>query len=116
MSLITLTFGDKQKANSYKFKEVSKPLDAIKTDETGKLEVKKINQFFGERNVYVIGEVTSGVLSEQMKAKFGEKTCLLVEVESKVGNKAKKGMHAGLMLAGIEKEDVAIGQVIDFSY
>ena len=51
-----------------------------------------------------------------MKAKFGEKTCLLVEVESKVGHKARKGMHAGIVLAGIEKEDVAIGQVIDFSY
>ena len=116
MSLITLTFGDKQKDNSYRFKDAARPLEAIKTDETGKIEVKKINQFFGERNVYVIGEVKSGVLSEQMKAKFGEKTCLLVEVESKVGHKARKGMHAGIVLAGIEKEDVAIGQVIDFSY
>ena len=51
-----------------------------------------------------------------MKAKFGEKTCLLVEVESKVGNKAKQGMHAGIILAGIEKEDVSVGQIIDFSY
>lgn len=117
MSLVTLTFGGNYSSNNYsRFKEVSKPLDNLKPTGNSTVEVKKVTQFFGERNLYVVGEVKKGVLAEQMKSIIGEKNAFLVEIESKFGHsKAKEGMTVGLSLAGIEKEELQKGQLLEFT-
>ena len=116
MSLITLTFGDNYKNRNARFREVSNPFENLKPDSVNQFEVKKVNQFFGERNVYVIGMIKNGVIAEKMKSNIDGKNILVVELESKYGcNKAKQGMNVGLTLAGIEKEDLQPGQVIDFT-
>jgi len=117
MSLITLTFGENYRNKlSSRHKSVTKPFENLKPSDINKLEVKKINQFFGERNIYVIGEVKDGVLIEKMKSIMGEKTAHVVEIETKFGNtNAKKGMAVGITLAGIEKEDLQKGQILDFT-
>lgn len=117
MSLITLTFGNKyheQASLRFKDKTVTRPLDGLAPKGPAKFEVKKVSQFFGDRNIYLVGIIESGVLAEQMKATIGEKTGRIVELESKFGTTAKKGMTAGIVVAGLDKEDVLAGQKIDF--
>ncbi len=116
MSLITLTFGNgNNKSVLARTTQMAGPLENLKASSINKVKVKKVNQFFGERNVYIIGEITEGVLFEQMKSVVGDKTGLIVELESKFGKaKAKKGMNVGLLLAGVEKDDIQEGQVLNF--
>lgn len=116
MSLVTMTFGsDFYRKKRFSGVDVTRPGDLLGNNEAGKIEVKKVNQFFGERNIYIVVEVKSGVLFENMKAKLGNKTCYLVEIESKYGRTAKKGMNAGLTVAGIDKDEIQKGQILEFT-
>ena len=119
MSLVSLTFGSGKSQFSVKPAiAVINPWDKIKVDPTveNKVEVKKVCQFLGCEEVYVVGQITSGVVTGQMKGSSRDKTFEIVELESKYGhNVAKQGMTVGLLIKGIPKELVCRGDTLVFS-
>ena len=120
MSLVSLTFGDKgTDFSNHPHIHVSSPMDGLEVEEgvENTVEVKKVCQFLGDPDVYLICEILSGVVCENMKGNCEGRDLSIVELECKyAGAKAaKKGMTVGLTVTGIKKSDVKKGETIAFS-
>ncbi len=117
MSLVSLTFGSGKNQSSSQVKMfVQKPMSNLKVNpnEQNTLEVIKTSQFFGHQDVYVIAQVVSGVLLQEMKVDVNGKACTIGEIESKFGvSNAKKGMVVGFYVYGADKEALQKGQKIN---
>jgi hypothetical protein len=93
---------------------VETPADRVKIDPSveNRVEVKKVCQFLGHSDIYVVGEIKSGVVMPNMKGNVGSNCFEVIEMESKIGNRiAKQGLTVGLTLKGIPKEAVQQGSV-----
>ena len=114
MSLISLTFGRGKEAPSCSEIEIDSPVRRIKIDNSAenKIEVLKACTFFKARFVYIVGQIVSGVVKEQMVGSCNGKQFCIDEVESKIGNAGKQGMNVGLSVTGIQLDDVKKGDVI----
>ncbi len=121
MSLVTLTFGGAKKhfnisPNAF----ISTPSDRVNESMgkmpsiSGKLLVKKACRFYSHDNIFVVAEVADGFIGENMKAFFNEREVQIVEVESKYGHNAKKGMPVGVFLSGIDETELPNGAVLEF--
>ena len=95
------------------------PLERLKSSRLfdNRLRVVKACQFFGEKDVYIMGEVEKGFISENMSGKCGEKEFSVKSMECKKPHikKATKGMKIGLMITGIDSDDVSAGESLAFS-
>ncbi len=112
MSLITLTFGYGNNRNNYSnsvHTNVRTPITNSK-NKAGVLKVKKVCQFYNVNELYVIGEVIDGAVSESMKANINGNNLVVKEVESKYGAIGKKGVLVGTLIDGVQKEDIEVGQ------
>ncbi|AJF59720.1 MAG: hypothetical protein J4224_02125 [Candidatus Diapherotrites archaeon] len=118
MSLISLIYGGSKKPTQTEaFKEVTRPLDNIQASsgERTDVKVKAVCQFVGQDEIFMVGEVLSGVLEQNMRGSIGENAFDLIEIESKYGvSKAKQGMTVGLTLSGIRKEALKRGEIVRF--
>ncbi|MBU0635575.1 hypothetical protein KKE06_00955 [Candidatus Micrarchaeota archaeon] len=122
MSLISLTFGN---SRSETVSEVISPnLEVITPEDQiqampgieNRVEVKKACQFVGHSDVYIVGQIVSGVVSNQMKGSLAGNSFQIVELESKYGHRiAKEGMTVGITVRGIPKESLKTGHVITFT-
>ena len=122
MSLVTLTFGHEKAANAFTSNPhigVHRPMDDLHIDPAveNKARVRKIAQFLGDDEVYLICEIVSGVVAEKMHADCHAHKLCISELECKYpGSKiAKKGMTVGISVSGIAKADVKEGETITFS-
>ncbi|MBN2067899.1 MAG: hypothetical protein JW744_05515 [Candidatus Diapherotrites archaeon] len=117
MSLFTLTFGSGREKPVYSEIEVVRPSDSIRVDPSkeNKVEVKKACTFFKCPGVYIVGEVVSGVVKENMVGSCNGKQFEIEEVEGKFGNAGKEGMNIGMSVSGISLEDLKKGDVISLS-
>lgn len=118
MSLVSLTFGNKRQSFSTDLISISTPVDNLKInpDEANTVKVKKVCQFLGDKNIYMVCEVVSGVICEQMVGNYEGNAVRILELDSKYPTKiAGKGMHAGLTVTGIRKCDVNKGDEINFA-
>ncbi len=98
---------------------LSRPVDHIKVAPGAepKLEVQKVSTFLGFDGVYIIGKVTSGIVSSAMLGvSTSGKKFKISEIESKYPNCAvgKQGMTIGISAHGVGKEDIAQGSTIYF--
>ena len=120
MSLISLTFGNKKTPFS-RFESISitTPLDKIKINplEENKVKVRKVCQFLGDSNLYLVCEVVAGAVCERMKANHCGNTLEIVEIDSKYpgAKAAKKGMTVGISVSGVSREDVKAGELVSFT-
>ena len=80
----------------------------------GKAEIKRACRFYAQENVYVVAQVTEGILCNEMKAFYGDKELELLQLESKYGDKARKGNVVGLTLKGINEWELEKGGVLNF--
>jgi len=121
MSLVTLTFGAKKtnympSANAL----ISSPSTRMNqkmgglSSVTGTLLVKKACRFYSQENVFVVAEVTDGFIAENMKAYLDDREVQIIEVESKHGHNAKKGMAVGVFLSGIDETELPEGFTLQF--
>ncbi|GEM_PF-3475793 len=114
MSLVSLTFGSgKMPSVSSVRMFVQKPLSNLQVNpnEENLVEIIKTSQFFGHENVYVIAQVVSGVLLQNMRLNVNGRECQIGDIESKFGvSNAKKGMVVGFYILGADKEAVQKGQ------
>lgn len=98
---------------------LSRPSDHIKVTPgmEPKLEVQKVSTFLGFDGVYIIGKVTSGIVSPSMMgvSKNG-KMFKITEIESKYPNcgVGKQGMTIGISAHGVSKDEIMQGNVITF--
>jgi len=119
MSLISLTFGDKRQSFSTEMSSISTPLDRMEVDpnETSAVKVRKVCQFLGDPNLYLVCEVVSGAITEQMIGNCEGKSLEIQEIDSKYPHSkiAKKGMTVGLSVSGVRKSDVNKDHVINFA-
>lgn len=123
MSLITLTFGSKKPMAP---EHVSQPGLAVSTPEDrlrqkilksgmeGKAVIKKSCRFYSREEVFVLAEVTEGMVSQDMKIFAGEKQLDVMDMESKYGHAAKQGMTIGLTLRNCGEDDVPTGSTLSF--
>jgi hypothetical protein len=117
MSLITLTFGYGNNArnnnglgyNNLVHTKICSPASNLKYKK-GTLKVKKVCEFFNLNELYVIGEVLEGAISQSMKATINGNECIIKEIESKYGAIGKKGSTVGALVEGLDKEDIEVGQ------
>ena len=121
MSLVTLTFGTKKNGYSDSHNAViSTPSSRMNQRmggmpiANGKLLIKKACRFYSQENVFVVAEVTDGFIAENMKASIDNREINIVEVESKYGHNAKKGMAVGVFLSGIDETELPAGAVLEF--
>ncbi|HLC93208.1 MAG TPA: hypothetical protein VJH23_05890 [archaeon] len=120
MSLTTLTFGSKKTGFVTQNAFVSTPSSRAsqtmgKTPlTTGKIVVKKACRFYSHDNIFVVGEVADGYIAENMKGTFNDREIQIVDVESKYGHNAKKGMAIGIFLSGVDETELAEGTELDF--
>jgi len=117
LSLVSLTFGERRNNFSrYSEIEVLTPADCIKIDPNveNRLEVVKSCFFFKHNEPYIVGNIVSGVVAENMRGKLNGKEFEIVEVNSKYGCIGKKGMTIGLMVKGLTNEQIAKGATITF--
>ena len=126
MSLITLTFGSKKpSAKPQDYTKVSQidistPMERhimrqkLANGLKGKAEIKRACRFYAQENVYVVAQVTEGILCNEMKAFYGDKELELLQLESKYGDKARKGNVVGLTLKGINEWELEKGGVLNF--
>ncbi len=122
MSLISLTFGDKK--NSHRdysqHNSISTPGSRLsqKIEQTcfahGEGIIKKTCQFYAQDDVFALIEVTNGLVAENMLAFVDNKPIQMVELESKYGNNAKKGMVVGITFKGITENELEKGKTISF--
>ena len=120
MSLVTLTFGSKR--NDFSGSShvmISSPETRMnqgmaKSGVKGKLLVKKACRFYSHDNIFVVAEVADGFIAEKMTAQMDDRKIQIVEVESKYGHNAKKGMSVGVFLSGIDETELQAGSVLDF--
>ena len=119
MSLISLTFGDKKQSFSTELTSISTPLDRMEVDpsEESSVKVRKVCQFFGDPDLYLVCEVVSGAISEQMIGKCEGKHLEIQKIDSKYPHSkiAKKGMTVGLTVSGVRKSDVNKDYIINFA-
>lgn len=119
MSLISLTFGEKKQSFSTDLISISTPLDRMEVDpnEANSVKVKKVCQFFGDSTLYLICEVVSGAITEQMVGKCEGKFLEIKEIDSKYPRSkiAKKGMTVGLSVSGVRKSDINKDYIINFT-
>ena len=123
MSLVTLTFGSGQAKRadypspnavvSTSMNRAAQPLG--NKSYNGKLLVKKACRFYSHDNIFVVGEVAEGFIFEKMKGSHNSREIEIVDVESKHGHNAKKGMSVGIFLSGIDETELEIGSVLNFS-
>lgn len=120
MSLVSLTFGSGKAPSSAASSGVrmfiQKPLQnlTVNPNEQNLIEVVKTSQFYGHDSAYVIAEVVSGVLLQNMKLNVKGKVYEIGEIESKYGvSNAKKGMVVGFYVNGLSKEDLDKGQKLE---
>jgi len=80
----------------------------------GKIKVLKTDKFYESDGICVIGKLIEGAVSKHMSI-CGKSGCITT-VESKYGDNAcsKTGAQVLLMIDGIEKEDVAVGEEMSF--
>lgn len=114
MSLVSLTFGRGKNVPICSEIEVTRPIDMIKSGPAceSKVEVIKACTFFNASFVYIVGQILSGVVREDMVGNCNGKQFSISEVESKLGNAAKEGMNVGICANGIDLNDVKKGDVI----
>lgn len=118
MSLVSLTFGTGKSEFSVKPAiSVINPWDRIKVDPNveNKVEIKKVCQFLGCEEVYIVGQITSGVVSDQMNGLIKGSMFEIVELESKYRGVAKQGMTVGLLVKGVSKDQFCRGDTLTFS-
>lgn len=119
MSLVSLTFGVGKSEFSVKAPiQVLTPEDQIQIlpGVENKAQIKKACQFLGHSDVYLVAQVTSGVVANTMKGEVNGQGFEIVELESKYGHRiAKQGMTIGLTVRGITKEAFKEGSQISFN-
>ncbi|MDD5163268.1 MAG: hypothetical protein PHD95_03610 [Candidatus ainarchaeum sp.] len=116
MSLAGLTFGvGKQSFSVPPMMHVFYPKDSIKIDPNveNKLQVIKVSSFYNTDDIYVVAQVISGVVKDNMSFSINGKKILVPEIESKLKGVAKQGMNVGFSLQGIAVEEIAKGAVLD---
>ena len=101
MSLITMTFAKSGTEQACRIGQ-------------GKIKVLKTDKFYGSDGICVIGRLIEGAVSKHMSV-CGKAGCILT-VESKYGDGAciKQGAQVLLMIDGLEKEDVTVGEELSF--
>ena len=129
MSLVTLAFGSKNRASSPEAvapgaiaqsgRAVSTPEDRLRqkilrTGAEGTAIIRKACRFFSRDEIFVLAEVTEGLVSQDMKIFAGEKQLEVIDMESKYGRAAKQGMTIGLTLRNVEEEDLPTGSALNF--
>lgn len=119
MSLVTLTFGSKR--NDFDASGVvSTPSGRIaqtmgKTPfSSGKLVVRKACRFYSHDNIFVVAEVADGFIAENMIGNFKDREIKIVDLESKHGHNAKKGMPVGVFLSNVDETELSEGMELDF--
>ncbi len=115
--LVNLTFGEDNPGDRAGTSGVVRPSDGTGVKGSAKVKVLKVEQFFGTKETYVIGELMEGTIEKNMTTELNGKASEVVEVESKYGMVAlgKKGAKLGLMLAGdLKKDDLAPETVLEF--
>ena len=119
MSLISLTFGEKKQSYSTELTSISTPLDRMEVNpnEDSAVKVRKVCQFLGDPNLYLVCEVISGAITEQMIGKCEGKPLEIQGIDSKYPHAkiAKKGMTVGLSVSGVRKSDVNKDHIINFA-
>jgi GTPase len=119
MSLVSLTFGEGRNKPVLSQIQITRPEDHIKVEEGAEpiVEVQRVSTFLGFEGVYIIGKVTSGIVSPKMLgiAEDGQ-TFRVTEIESKYPNCAvgKEGMTIGISAEGIERLEIEKGSTITF--
>lgn len=116
MSLAALTFGaGKQSFSVPTMMHVFYPKDSIKLDPKveNKLQVIKVSSFYNTDDIYVVAQVISGVVKDNMSFSLNGKKILVPEIESKLKGVAKQGMNVGFSLQGIAVEEIAKGSVLE---
>ncbi len=111
MSLISLTFGNKNNAFSVKpMMEVIQPWHNLKVSEgvENKLVVKKFCGFYKLSEIYIVGKITSGVVQEGMVGSVNGKSFRVIEVDCKMKGApiAGEGMTVGLLVEGVQPNDL----------
>lgn len=118
MSLITLTFGYKGEINNTPHSVISTPADRIneKIQENtfGLVTIEKTCKFYGQDDVFIVAKVNEGFVSNNMKATLNGEEIEIVEVDSKYGSNAKKGMTIGISVRGINEKQLAKGTTLKF--
>ena len=101
MSLITMTFAKSGTEQACRIGQ-------------GKIKVLKTDKFYGSDGICVIGRLIEGAVSKHMNL-CGKAGCILT-VESKYGDGSciKQGAQVLLMIDGIEKDEVTIGEELSF--
>ncbi|MCR4334987.1 MAG: hypothetical protein NUV57_00430 [archaeon] len=119
MSLVTLTFGNRA-ANASPSTFISTPEERIlqKLNQIGGAKgeaiIRKACRFYSQEDVYIVAEVTEGFLSNNMAAFYNGKQLEIVDVESKYGHNAKKGMTVGLTVRGISEDELQKDSILNF--
>jgi len=112
MGLIELTFGtdgeralDQNSVNFLKNPEAEAEFRVIKTDE-----------FFGTKELCVMGKLTKGVIARAMVTKVGDIEGEVICVESSYGKRpvTKPGTRVLLMVSNLKKNDVHKDETLIF--
>lgn len=118
MGLASLIFSGKDNSNYGRDITLAMHAHDINSDPLieNKLRVRKACQFYGMDELYVMGEVVSGCVTTNMKGSCNNKILFVAELECKYPGvtRAKKGMKIGLMVYGVEREDLREGDTITF--
>ena len=120
MSLTTLTFGAKRNGIESHNALVSTPTGRVGAAmgrtplTTGKVVVRKACRFYSHDNIFVVGEVADGFIAENMKGSFNDREIQIVDVESKYGHNAKKGMAVGIFISGVDETELPEGTELSF--
>ena len=119
MSLISLTFGKDRQSFSSELISISTPMDNVKVNphDSNTVKVRKVCQFLGDKNLYLVCEVVSGAICEHMVGNYEGKSLELLEIDSKYPHStlAKKGMSVGLTVKGLCKGDIRSGEELNFN-
>lgn len=119
MSLVSLTFGaGKQSFSVPTMMHVFYPKDSIqvKPGVANKLQILKVSTFYNSPEVYIVGQVISGVLKDKMVFDFNGRKVFVSEIDSKLKGVAKEGMTIGFSLLGISPGEFTKGSVLEFSF
>ena len=122
MSLVSLTFGnDNGKRNRFSVQpeiEVIQPWHHFHemAGIENRLLIKKVCSFYKRAEMYLIGEIVSGVVKEGMKGKINGKEFKVLELESKMKGApiAGQGMTIGLTIDGISYNEIQKNNVVIF--
>ena len=118
MSLITLTFGYKAEIANTPQTVISTPADRInqqiQESGFGSVTVEKTCKFYGQEEVFIVAKVNEGFVSNNMKATLNGQEIEIVDVDSKYGSNAKKGMTIGIGVKGINESRLPKGTILKF--